>query len=238
MNDISIRAIGDTHGRGLPKRSVDLYIVLGDSLPDIRGDVREKIDYGQRYYYDTFLPEIKDLSQICGEILIIGGNHDHFFDHREEEVQNTLPANAQFVRNRTLTLQGLNIHACSLSYEPPDYGSNWSFGATEDEIGATLLELADQDIDLLAIHTPPKNILDYDIGSRSGDYQHFGSTAYADLVLNGRIQPRLSLFGHIHGQSGNRFELPHLHPRMKFMNCAVRPQDFNYEELTMERWFV
>ncbi|WP_411845091.1 metallophosphatase domain-containing protein [Roseibacillus persicicus] len=124
------------------------------------------------------------------EILCVGGNHDFLLDSGEFSFQ------------IATLLQDQLVKRCGLSV----YGSPWIPNLPNFAYHRPPEELAErwkaipEGIDILVTHTAPHGILDFP----SSHFVHLGCELLkAELQ---RIQPRLHVFGHIHGSHGQHEE--------------------------------
>jgi len=130
------------------------------------------------------------LADLAAPMVMVPGNNES-----TSELRAAAPANADVLHGETLEIGGVTIFGIGGGIPVTPFGA-WSFDLTETEAEA-LLAGADG-ADVLVTHSPPKGIAD-----RTSTGLSVGSTAVRAAIE--RVQPRLTLCGHIHdcwGQEG------------------------------------
>jgi Icc-related predicted phosphoesterase len=171
--------ISDTHSAhrkvNLPKG--DILIHAGDLCNSLGTNSVQMVNH------------IRDCDDWFGEqefekVICVAGNHDFPF---EEGVINTMK-NAIYLENQHYVYKGIKFFGSP--YQLPFYGA---FNANEDNL-KEMYDKVDDDTDVIISHGPPYGILD------AASMDHAGSIAFKYLL--DRVNPKLVVFGHIHGSYG------------------------------------
>ena len=123
--------------------------------------------------------------------VVIAGNHDWMFEKRPAEAE-ALITNATYLNDSGCVIEGLKIWGSPVQ---PEF-CNWAFNRRRGlEIDRHWRMIPD-DADILVTHGPPYGVLDT---SHPGGH-HLGCTDLMKAV--DRVNPKLHVFGHIHGGAG------------------------------------
>ena len=194
MNKINIGIFSDTHGLHYDWESnhltgevleqwnkCDILIFAGDCSS--RGLFREI-----KHFLDWFS------KQPAKYKVMIAGNHDFGFEYIDKKNENypiEIPDNITYLDDNSVEILGLNIHGSPI--QPEFY--NWAFNRKRGEDIKKHWDMIPNNTDILVTHGPPKGILD------SVYYENVGCQDLLESI--NRIQPTLSIFGHIHEGYGN-----------------------------------
>ncbi|MEM1122625.1 MAG: metallophosphatase domain-containing protein [Bacteroidota bacterium] len=174
-------AISDTHGMHqqvlLPKGDVLLH--SGD-VSNI-GRLNGVVDFLQWFSKQDF--EYK---------VFIAGNHDFYFERAsEQDVLELIPDNVIYLNDSGVTINGINIWGSPMS---PRFG-NWAFNRDRGEDIDQHWQLIPENTDILLTHGPPHGILDL-------TYSNLNVGCEMLLERLRTVQPKYSIFGHIHEAAG------------------------------------
>jgi len=185
-------ATSDCHGHltaaALP--AGDVLILGGDILANRSGDPDTDAAFQ--------LNAMRDLDAYCGtldfkHVVMIAGNHDWVFE-RYTDAHRVLK-NIIYLEDSGTEIGGLRFWGSP--HQPWFY--DWAFNLPRN--GGELAHywsLIPDDIDVLVTHGPPYGILDLPFGK--------GEPAGCELLLKRvkEVQPRVHIFGHIHGSYGQK----------------------------------
>lgn len=176
-----ILCLSDTHGKhGLLKNlpQADVIIHAGDVTSD--GSERSAVD---------FMDWFSKLD--CKYKVFIAGNHDWFFEREPPAyIQKNIPENVVYLNDSGVSIEGVNFWGSPIS---PEF-FNWAFNRKRGREINKHWKLIPKNTDVLITHGPPFGILDNVYG------RPVGCEELAKRVET--IQPKLHLFGHIHGEYG------------------------------------
>lgn len=141
--------------------------------------------------------------------VFIAGNHDFCFEDERRALAIETVNNATYLENDFVEVEGYKIWG---SPSQPEF-CRWAFNHTEKEIDKWF-SLADEDVDILVSHAPPKGVLDLTL-----DNMNVGSLSIWRHAQ--RINPKLHVFGHIHFSSGCV-----QNNEITFVNAAVLGEDY------------
>ena len=178
---IRIVCISDTHGQHTKLRvpDGDILIHAGDFMAF--GDTpKEIVDFNQ--WLDKQPHRYK---------VVIAGNHDLMFE-RHPRAARELLSNAIYLENSGTELDGLKIWGSPVQ---PEF-NNWAFNVARGAAIRRFWKMIPEDTDVLMTHGPPFGVLDKSHPSTA----HLGCEQLAKIVE--QINPRLHVFGHIHGSYG------------------------------------
>ena len=194
---MKIDCISDLHGYYPPLEGVDVLILAGDYTASNR-----------LVQWVEFFSWLKE--QEYRKKILIGGNHDGFFEigssrnQREasevEELQRLLKEqdemNAldfEYLCDSGTTFEGLNFWGSPYT---PTF-CNWNFMKERGPEIRAHWDLIPQNTHVLITHGPPLGILDkVQYSSKALREGHAGCADLREAVE--RIQPRLHVFGHVH----------------------------------------
>lgn len=192
---MKIVVISDTHGLHeklvLPKG--DMLIHAGDVSG--RGRLNEVVDFVQWFSRQDFTYKI-----------FIAGNHDFYFENAsEEDITELIPDNVTYLNDSCVTINGLNIWGSPIQ---PHFG-RWAFNRHRGEPIDKHWQLIPANTDILLTHGPPHGILD-----KTYHPKHVGCEMLRQRI--DQIQPKYSIFGHIHEAYGQVQE-----NNIHFINASV-----------------
>ena len=123
--------------------------------------------------------------------IVIGGNHDRFFQNSPEQARGIL-TNAIYLENSGVTINGVSFWGSPYT---PEF-LNWAFMYPRGESARKYWDQIPQALDVLITHGPPFGILDQvDLVG-----EHLGC---AELLKAVEVKkPKVHIFGHIHGGAG------------------------------------
>lgn len=174
-------AISDTHGL-----HNQLQLPKGDMLLH-SGDVA---NIGSKQDVVAFLNWFSQ--QDFKYKIFIAGNHDFYFERNsEKEIAGLIPDNVIYLSDSGVTIAGINIWGSPVQ---PRFG-NWAFNRDRGADIDQHWQLIPENTDILLTHGPPHGILDK-------TFQ--GLDVGCEMLLQriNEIQPKYSIFGHIHEAYG------------------------------------
>jgi Icc-related predicted phosphoesterase len=215
---MKVVCISDTHGthKNLDLPNGDLIIHSGDFSAKLSSmeECRNFIDW---YSLTNFKYKI-----------LIAGNHDCCLDPKKMQYSLEIPNMLTYIENKGIiylensmtTINGINIWGSPYSFNESetDYSSSvgyWAFGYN-DTFNKDIYEKLSQTherIDLLVTHEPPRGILD-----TTTKHGNLGSEKLLEIVQ--RINPRVSIYGHMHSSYGSKKIRD-----TTFINCALFGQN-------------
>jgi Icc-related predicted phosphoesterase len=175
---MKIICISDTHGkhRQIQLPEGDLLLHTGDFMH--HSNVAALLDFNDWLADQPFKHKV-----------IIAGNHDRILEERPNTANHI--TNAIYLNDSGCEIEGIKIWGSPVS--PWFY--DWAFNR---ERGADIKkhwDLIPNDTDILLTHTPPFDILDKTISNEK--------VGCVDLLEKIKlVQPKLSVFGHIHEARG------------------------------------
>jgi predicted phosphodiesterase len=123
--------------------------------------------------------------------VFVAGNHDWGFQINREDAINLLPKRCHYLEDSGVEIDGIKFWGSP--WQPEFMG--WAFNLPRGEPLRAHWDLIPDDVDVLVTHSPPYGIGDWvDRGEKVGCEEMRAAVA--------RVQPRLHVFGHIHGQHG------------------------------------
>ena len=182
----------DCHGKleqaNLP--AGDMLILGGDILANKSGDPRTDAALQ--------LTALRDLDAYCGrlrfkQVVMIAGNHDWIFE-RYKDAHRALK-NIIYLEDSAVEIDGVKFWGSP--HQPWFY--DWAFNHPRNGRAlARYWSLIPDDTDVLITHGPPFGILDLPFGK--------GESAGCELLLKRvkEVNPRVHIFGHIHGSYGQQ----------------------------------
>ena len=180
----------DCHGKLAQARipAGDVLILGGDMLANRSGD--PDVDAALQ------LNAIRELDAYCGtlgfkHVLMIAGNHDWVFE-RYKGAREVLK-NITYLEDSGTQIEGIKFWGSP--HQPWFY--DWAFNHPRNgEALAHYWSLIPDDTDVLITHGPPYGILDLPFGKQDSA----GCELLLERVL--QVNPRVHIFGHIHGSYG------------------------------------
>jgi Icc-related predicted phosphoesterase len=127
--------------------------------------------------------------------VLIAGNHDWLFERQPLEAKALFSyPNVHYLEQTSAEIEGLKFWGSPATPWFCSWAFNYQRGAEIRLIWNRIPEC-----DILVTHGPPIGILDQ---ARPGHSDHLGCKDLLDAIK--RIQPRLHVFGHIHGPGGGK----------------------------------
>jgi len=220
---MKITVFSDTHSKhGLIKPS-DLP---GGEILIFSGDL---MNSGYSVYeVENFFYWFSSLKQYETKIFITG-NHDRYFENQPEKIQEILSSysNIDYLQDEKLTLYfdghngdspEENIHIYGTPYTPEFH--NWAFNLPKGGIELkNKWEAIPEGLDILITHGPPQGILD--TSGAPWNLPDLGCELLRKRVE--LVQPKIHVFGHIHGGYGYRFV-----NSTHFINSSVLDEKYEY----------
>lgn len=188
-----IDCVADLHGYHPKLEGGDLLIIAGDLTTT---DTLE-----QHLGFLHYLAKIQDSENSYKKITYIAGNHDAFLFPESSSRHPYSHDSIHYLSDSGIEFEGLKI-----------WGTPWSplFKGVNPNCKAFMLnesklqkkfEKIPSDVDILISHSPPYLILDANKhGEPCGSMQ-------LRMQLDGRIKPKVHVFGHIHEQGGKKMVL-------------------------------
>lgn len=132
--------------------------------------------------------------------IAIPGNHDFYCQNNINICKQLFKANGiNLLIDEEIEVNGLKIYGTPWS----PFFNNWAFMLNEEELKKKFRHIP-SNLDILITHTPPKGILDNNLGSN------------ALLEQINKVKPKINIFGHIHEGYG-KFK----NKDTKFYNVSV-----------------
>jgi len=159
-------------------------------VPD--GDIL--VHAGDFTMFSRNVSAIADFNTWLGELphrykIIVPGNHEYFLE--ADPSKRSMLTNALVLLNEGTEIEGLRIWGSPVT---PLYGGAFGLSSAEDR--RQLYAQIPENTDILVTHGPPFGILD----SAPHSGLHSGCRELLDAVM--RVQPKLHVFGHVHGAHG------------------------------------
>jgi len=174
--------ISDTHGlhnriEGLPDG--DVLVHAGDFM-------NSGYDATDIWSFNRWLAEQSFESRI-----VIGGNHDRFFQDSPEDARSLL-TNAIYLENSGATINGVSFWGSPYT---PEF-LNWAFMYPRGAEARKYWDQIPDGLDVLITHGPPFGILD----QVTPGGEHLGCAELLKAIEEKK--PKVHIFGHIHGGAG------------------------------------
>ena len=192
-----IVAISDTHGLHKSVRIPD-----GDILIHA-GDLTST---GKTHEVAAALQWLKSLPH--RHKIVVAGNHDWLFEKSPGEAAALMQdAGITYLQDSGIVIDELSIYG---SPWQPEF-MQWAFNVPRGKL-SKYWDHIPEGLDILITHGPPYGVLDQSIPdgltkyALANDQQHFAGSEHVgdDELLSAvqRAQPRIHVFGHIHGSYG------------------------------------
>lgn len=146
--------------------------------------------------HERLAPTIKALSGIDKPALLVPGNNETEQALRDDA---TAWASARVLHGELAEIEGKAFFG--LGGGIPTTPWDWSFDLSDEE-AAQRLEALPEGVDVLILHSPPRDACD---SSGAPDASHFGSPALRAAIE--AKQPKLVVCGHIHEAWGQRAQI-------------------------------
>jgi Icc-related predicted phosphoesterase len=183
----TIVCISDLHEHLVDIPACDLLLIAGDVSFAFKGDVDAK----QAFLAGEFKAWLEQVP--ADEIVLVAGNHDQSIE--AWGVPNGL--RCHYLQDQGIELFGLKLWGTP--WQPWFY--DWAFNAPRRDgevFLASKFDLIPADTDIVIGHGPPRGYGDRT--PRHAGHAHVGSTAMTETLE--RVQPRLTVCGHIHSAYG------------------------------------
>lgn len=178
----------DLHGCLPAIPPCDLLLIAGDLCPIDDHSLSYQADW-LHHDFAEWLAEVPSRQTV-----FIAGNHDLVFE-RSPGLLDPSRWRGVYLQDAGYEWEGLRIWGAPWANELP----GWAFTAPEYEL-LRRWQLIDPRTHILLTHGPPKGFGDRVIGRRSGQVLEVGSSTLLETI--GRLDLRLSVFGHIHEGAG------------------------------------
>jgi Icc-related predicted phosphoesterase len=145
-------------------------------------------------------PEVRDFIDWFGKLPIkhkvfVAGNHDSSIESKLVIEADFNDNGIIYLENNSITIEGIKIFGSPLT---PQFGQ-WSFMKARNKLDRIWPSIIEDDVDVVVTHGPPKGILDI-AEDRNHNIEFCGDRSLMNRIRE--INPKLSLFGHIHNNSG------------------------------------
>lgn len=197
--------ISDTHGlhngiQGLPDG--DVLVHAGDFMNSGR-DLADIISFNEWLGEQPFKRRV-----VCC------GNHDRYFEDPPSMARKHL-TNATYLENSGTQIDGISIWGSPYT---PEF-MNWAFMYPRGVAATRYWDQIPANLDVLITHGPPFGILDQTVPSGS----HLGCEELLKAVEE--KQPRVHVFGHIHGGAGESSNGTTRFVNAAYLNERYKPLD-------------
>jgi Icc-related predicted phosphoesterase len=196
---MNITLISDTHNKHkqLTLKGGDLLIHAGDVSG--RGYTDEVSDFLKWFSVQPYRHKI-----------FIAGNHDFFFERKEEDtIKNIIPENVIYLNDSGCEIEGIKIWGSPV--QPWFY--DWAFNRQRGSDIKKHWDLIPAGTEILITHGPPYGILDRTVRDIDAGCEEL-------LAAVKKIKPALHVFGHIHEAYGLQ--------KGETLFCNVSVLDENY----------
>jgi Icc-related predicted phosphoesterase len=180
---VKLILISDTHG-------FEPKVPDGDILIHA-GDLTMNGTYNQVAKAGTWLRSLPHKNKI-----VIAGNHDWLFEKNLPDARAMLGPGIHYLENSSTTVERLKIYGSPV--QPRFF--DWAFNVDRGAKIKAYWDMIPDNVDVLVTHGPPRGILDQANPARNTE--HCGCDDLWDAIH--RIQPRIHVFGHIHGGYGKQ----------------------------------
>ena len=194
---VKIVCISDTHGKTDEENFPQ--IPDGDILVHA-GDITRRGNVDDISKFNAWLGTLPHQYKI-----VIAGNHDKMLDSNLDETPIELAkemkrklTNCIYLESNAVYILGMKFYGCPFTRS---HGFNNAFQRPTEEL-KTKWEQIPCDTDVLITHMPPYGFLDLGLGSKSPE-EHLGCQYLLQEVIE-RVNPKLHVFGHIHGSYGRQ----------------------------------
>lgn len=123
--------------------------------------------------------------------IFVSGNHDTSIEKGYITKDNFDQAGIIYLENDSIEIDGVKIWGSPIT---PNFGMGWAFNKSRETINR-VWDTIPEDSDIVVTHGPPKGILDLSY-NRNNELEYCGCSALRKRIL--KLEPKLSLFGHIH----------------------------------------
>ena len=145
--------------------------------------------------------------------IVVAGNHDFLFEREPRFARSLLPADAHYLCDSEVTLEGLRFWGAP--WQP--WFLDWAFNLPRGAPIAAKWALIPEGIDVLITHGPPMGTAD-----RTERGENVGCADLGEAMA--RVKPRLSVFGHIHegyGAHGDKVNAAICDARYRLVNRPI-----------------
>lgn len=219
---MKIACISDTHGKVFHDIVPECDILL--HCGDISPMHDHSISFQKQWFQDTFIPDLKLVP--AKHIVFIGGNHDFYLyetfkNNTEGDIKFNLPENVHYLRDNSVTIEGIKIHGTPWVHNLP----NWGFNTPNEQFADNMYMNINRSPDILMTHGPAFGYCDtikqYKLKDR------LGHPVLLQHIL--RTSPQVVICGHIHSGNHNR-ELLYLDNGARttsFFNVSLLDEGYN-----------
>ena len=166
----------------------EMLVIAGDIFPL---NIQKDLEACKFWLIKTFFPWIQYKGY--AQVILVAGNHDFYFQEREEEARFLMPENVAYLKDEEFVYKGYRFYGTPWIADL----HRWAFYKDEDGLAEAYFRIPG-DLDMLITHMPPK------LGSYGQVKQEnlFNTgTDYGSPILSWnlvRAQPRFHVFGHVH----------------------------------------
>lgn len=126
--------------------------------------------------------------------VFIAGNHDFYLEEASKEaIEALIPSNIHYLNEELIEIEGIRIFGTP--YTPIPFRRWWAFNEHRGSAMQAHWDLIPDNLDILLVHGPPKNILDLTTKNEAVGCANLAKT----LAIK---QPKYCIFGHIHEARG------------------------------------
>ena len=180
--------ISDTHNH-----HEKLYVPYDIDMVIFSGDCGHDRDFGiNSNEVNNFLDWFSMLP--IQHKVMIAGNHDLSFEKRLWNKDLVDAMDIIYLENESTTIEGIKIFGSPYS---PKFGVGWAFQKDRVKLDRLWRNVIPTDADIIVTHSPPKGILDL-TSNRDKSLERCGDKSLLNMIKE--VQPKLSLFGHIHNR--------------------------------------
>ena len=231
---MKIVCISDTHGKAFHDQIPDCDVLLhcGDICPVFD----HSLSFQKQWVRDTFIPDLEKIP--AKHIVFIGGNHDFYLyklyeENRENEIKYNLPGKVHYLRDTSVTIDGLKIHGTPWVNNLP----MWAFNSPTDKFANERFKSISKSVDILMTHGPAFGYCD--TIKEHNETERLGHPILLEHII--RASPQIVVCGHIHSGNHERellylgnekrktsfFNVSLLNEQYKF---AYKPRTLNYNK--------
>lgn len=155
--------------------------------------------------------------------ILVAGNHDRLFESNIQQCLNEFSSRAGryntfiYLQDRATIIDGVKFWGSP--YQPWFY--DWAFNIHRGAPIKAHWDLIPKDTDVLITHGPPYGILDQ-FGPGN---EHVGCEELTKAVE--RVEPKVHIFGHIHGGYGTITPLASWARKTNYHNVAICDEQYN-----------
>jgi Icc-related predicted phosphoesterase len=206
---MKLAAFSDTHAhhRTVKVPDADVVIFAGDFMTS-----------GYRH------SEVKDFGEWFSNLphkykILVAGNHDRMVESDKSYCLSKFSSDVIYLEDSEIVINGVKFWGSP--YQPWFY--NWAFNVHRGDPIKEHWYKIPADTDVLITHGPPWGILDQSYPYSSSPSEHVGCEELGKQFS--RINPKVHIFGHIHGSYGNTKCFAH-RDYTDFYNVAICDEQY------------